>query len=176
MQFHIFPRSCSPCTHRTTYISMTIMFWHTVLLQIKFNSLSILCRRLDGIHNNCQNLSATAISSIKWKTRLPVHLFFFCLDSIQHWHLRLELFSHILSHPWKHALFMFASFHPLLLHCAGNFAKHRSILWKLHLMSHLPPLTGLYSTLNGIKYFIITSPVIDTELWLCLDKNFVLHT
>lgn len=71
---------------------------------------------------------------------------------------------------------MFASFHPLLLHCAGNFAKRRGILWKLHLKSHLPPLTGLYSTLNGIKYFIVTCPVIDTELWLCLDKNCVLHT
>lgn len=69
---------------------------------------------------------------------------------------------------------MFPSFHPLLLHCAGNFAKHKSILWKLQLKSHhLPPLTGLYSTLNGIKYFIVTCTVIDTELWLCLDKNFM---
>lgn len=69
---------------------------------------------------------------------------------------------------------MFPPFHPLLLHCAGNFAKHKSILWKLHLKSHhLPPLTGLYSTLNGNKYFIVTCTVIDTQLWLCLDKIFM---
>ncbi len=69
---------------------------------------------------------------------------------------------------------MFPSFHPLLLPGTGNFTLHKSILWELHLKSHhLPTLTGLYSTLNGIKYFIVTCTVIDTELWLCLDKNLI---
>lgn len=69
---------------------------------------------------------------------------------------------------------MFPSFHPLLLPCAGNFPMHKSILREPHLKSHhLPTLTGPYSTLNGIKYFIVTCTVIDTEVWLCLDKNVI---
>lgn len=68
-------------------------------------------------------------------------------------------------------------FHPFIHYCYTApriFPLHKNILRELHLKSHhLAVLTGLYTTLNCIKYFIVTCTVIDTELWLCLDKSFI---
>lgn len=83
--------------------------------------------------------------------------------------------SHTPRHPRKHAVFMFLSFHPLLLPSTGNFLMHESIVCELQLKSHhLPLLKGLYSKLNVFKYFTITSAVTDNELWLMVFHAWVL--
>lgn len=47
-----------------------------------------------------------------------------------------------------------------------------TLSWEFLSSQITPNLSGLYSTLIGVKYFIGTCTVIDSELWFCVDNIF----
>lgn len=51
-----------------------------------------------------------------------------------------------------------------------------TLSWEFPSSQITPNLSGLYSTLIGVKYFIATCAVIDSELWFCVDNIFFSFT